>query len=211
MRYNKLRYGKTAWHSLYKRWFSILNILPTLKWPLQDLLSLSWETGRRTSLAIGRWRVPSFVRRVTTRMSPSSPGCTFWTRPRRQVIGGRRSSLMRTRSPMVICLWGVIHLGRCWSRVMYSLDHRCQNVWYICCSICHRDSRPVLRSITSGSGALVNGAPMSVQGSMLPSRMDLRIQQLLDGSSALLQLEWWWWSSPQRSAEFDQWCGWDDT
>lgn len=61
----------------------------------------------------GRVKIPFGVRRVTTLVIPSEPGCSSIIRAVFQCIGGESSFFKRTRRPFSMMTGGLYHFVRC--------------------------------------------------------------------------------------------------
>jgi len=86
--------------------------------------------GSRHSLLTARFVTPDAVFRTATRATPSPPNRSSIALARGHFMGGKFSSLTRTKSSTTRPGFGVRHLERCCSNVKYSSFHRDQK---ICC------------------------------------------------------------------------------
>ena len=98
------------------------------------------------------------VFKVTTRTIPSAPGWISMIHTIFHCNGGRLSSLMMTKVPILRCrLWICCHLFLVINWCRYSLCHRFLKWWRNCWACCHADNRWGDVLLKSSCGKLVSG------------------------------------------------------
>ena len=120
---------------------------------------LDCSIGRWQSLHTGLFMIPSLVLMETTRTHPSSPACNVIMRPILHCNGGRRSSLMMTKSPIFKFSLLRLHFDLCCKRDKYSVFHLFQKCWNNRCVSGHLECLLSFEVVKSCSGMDFKGPP----------------------------------------------------
>ena len=119
------------------------------------------SSGNKTNLTRGRINSDEAVLTVTTRITPSSPGCSCVIRASGHLFGGESSERRMHSDPRRGGKASLVHFGLVARVCKYSRDHLCQKWSRIRWTSCHLESKFSFLSDKEGSGMASSGAPMS--------------------------------------------------
>ena len=141
-------------------WNGLVSDKTAIVYTWLDVGSVAGGIGSRQILLTGRLYWPFGVCRVTTRVVPSEPGCSWIILPVGQLIGGVFSSRIIANRPISMLTGGLYHFVRACKVDRYSRCHLFQSNWKIFCVCCHCRSRLNGMSLKSMSGTDFNAAPV---------------------------------------------------